>query len=833
MGIQRASARLPWWGVVSAMLWVWGGAACSNTQALPAGALPPEPERLGVLVRAEEVPPGDGNLRLPAPFQGMVNVWVGSGTAPQSVQGWWNAFTWMNRARKMFGDHARCVEQGFGEAGCAAQKVIWPGLCNLWGDVLVEAMGPGWGMMGLPFSAVCNGEPALKCCKYGGREDGPCHSAFNDDNPINCEGNPYGGTTYGVCIPANRYDGDPGCYCDYIPACNMGTSERTGGAAWRLNHFTVQLAKAVPDTLRASPDALLAYVTFQGCRAHFQAVTTLAPFAGADSPVPGYAVGASYQANDAQPDARYLRALTTLAVRRVLASLPNAANRWGVVGSRTWTEAQKAEYLAGTPDPDGVLLGLLGPVGFELLKKAHPSVYQLLAVPLPDEAPVPAGLKAGCWEGQPPSLALASVGVRGATVSVQASLVDPLADDNAAAGNGGYLVLVDWGDGRVEGQPYVLADPATRTWAHTYAAPGTYVVKAWVQNTSGLYAAASLSVTVTEGSASGAAPSIESIELELEAVVTAHTHGRVSIEVEAVDTAGEVHPLGRLWGEFPSNAYARLTLPLRAKLPYVDLTALAGLRLKPRHHDSMYVSVNELRLARVHLQPYASEGMAPAPIVYAPTNRDVKRYAAGATTPVAPLMDPRTGQLLLSLADATVELSFPEGFQPAPEAAYGCRPVYGVASPAMRTDQGGCEDLATGLIWSFLSPGTMTWGDAVWDSRLAGNAPPDAHDAGRLDDYAGGRVPAGPDTSLVNHCHALTQGGYSDWRLPLETELTGITGAARAGTYFAFPTNAVAWSSTTWDATYAVTRDLTGGNRGYGNKATGLSRTLCVRKRTP
>jgi hypothetical protein len=303
--------------------------------------------------------------------------------------------------------------------------------------------------------------------------------------------------------------------------------------------------------------------------------------------------------------------------------------------------------------------------------------------------------------------------------------------------------------------------------------------------------------------------------------------------VEAVDTAGEVHPLGRLWGEFPSNAYARLTLPLRAKLPYVDLTALAGLRLRPRHHDSMYVSVNELRLARVILQPYASEGMAPAPIAYAPTNRDVKRYAAGATTPVAPLMDPRTGQLLLSLADATVELSFPEGFQPAPEAAYGCRPVYGVASPAMRTDQGGCEDLATGLIWSFLSPGTMTWGDAVWDSRLAGNAPPDAHDAGRLDDYAGGRVPAGPDTSLVNHCHALTQGGYSDWRLPLETELTGITGAARAGTYFAFPTNAVAWSSTTWDATYAVTRDLTGGNRGYGNKATGLSRTLCVRKRTP
>ncbi len=371
MGIQSASARLPWWGVVSAMLWVWGGAACSNTQALPAGALPPEPERLGVLVRAEEAPPGDGNLRLPAPFQGMVNVWVGSGTAPQSVQGWWNAFTWMNRARKMFGDHARCVEQGFGEAGCAAQKVIWPGLCNLWGDVLVEAMGPGWGMMGLPFSAVCNGEPALKCCKYGGREDGPCHSAFNDDNPINCEGNPYGGTTYGVCIPANRYDGDPGCYCDYIPACNMGTSERTGGAAWRLNHFTVQLAKAVPDTLRASPDALLAYVTFQGCRAHFQAVTTLAPFAAADSPVPGYAVGASYQANDAQPDARYLRALTTLAVRRVLASLPNAANRWGVVGSRTWTEAQKAEYLAGTPDPDGVLLGLLGPVGFELLKKPY------------------------------------------------------------------------------------------------------------------------------------------------------------------------------------------------------------------------------------------------------------------------------------------------------------------------------------------------------------------------------------------------------------------------------------------------------------------------------
>jgi hypothetical protein len=70
-----------------------------------------------------------------------------------------------------------------------------------------------------PLDKWCKGEPPLKCCARFGLRG--CHSAFNDDAPINCEGNPAYGPTWtpGVCLPTNRYPGDPGCLCDYLPKC--------------------------------------------------------------------------------------------------------------------------------------------------------------------------------------------------------------------------------------------------------------------------------------------------------------------------------------------------------------------------------------------------------------------------------------------------------------------------------------------------------------------------------------------------------------------------------------------------------------------------------------
>jgi len=73
-----------------------------------------------------------------------------------------------------------------------------PGLPVKVGDMLI--FDPG-----IPWEEVCNGEPPLKCCKYNPATQEYCHTAFNSEAPINCEGNwtqPFA-ESYGECIPRN------------------------------------------------------------------------------------------------------------------------------------------------------------------------------------------------------------------------------------------------------------------------------------------------------------------------------------------------------------------------------------------------------------------------------------------------------------------------------------------------------------------------------------------------------------------------------------------------------------------------------------------------------
>ena len=69
----------------------------------------------------------------------------------------------------------------------------------------------------LAVNKYCLGEPSLKCCKTSNG----CHSAFNTDAPINCEGNAaYGPTsTAGLCL-APCLEGCNGCLCNYLAECN-------------------------------------------------------------------------------------------------------------------------------------------------------------------------------------------------------------------------------------------------------------------------------------------------------------------------------------------------------------------------------------------------------------------------------------------------------------------------------------------------------------------------------------------------------------------------------------------------------------------------------------
>ena len=140
--------------------------------------------------------------------------------------------------------YERCVAQGKDEWGCAAQDVFWPGVCYFW----VEALGslsPGWDLFMPALEPVCLGGARLKCCRYNDIEQYPnCHTAFNTRAPINCEGNPYGGVTFGPCLDTNRFEGDIGCLCNYLPDCPIGGAvvDVAGAREWRFNRLAVSIA---------------------------------------------------------------------------------------------------------------------------------------------------------------------------------------------------------------------------------------------------------------------------------------------------------------------------------------------------------------------------------------------------------------------------------------------------------------------------------------------------------------------------------------------------------------------------------------------------------------
>lgn len=749
---------------------------------------------------------------------------------------------WMGKGGELF-DFAKnasaCMDSGFNKSGCSAKDIIWKGGCLLfsWQIGKVLLFNPG-----IAFKEICLGEPPLKCCKYNPSE-AYCHSAFNTDKPINCERNPSApnATDYGVCLSLNRYPGDPGCLCDYIPECTVSSTFAAlsavppGADAWRVNHLSVKLARAVEDgpnsLVRQSPGDFIDYVSFVGTQAHQQVLLQSAPFAKPDAFPEGYPLGDEYHANDNDPDARYLRGLVTLAVERVFSGIPNLPARWSAVAARNWTEAEAAAYLAQVPDPDAVLESCVGDFGLRMLQRADPVRYRLLTVPLSGETEPDCrvGWKGGAALGSAPSIT-ATTTVEGATVTLAPDITDPDADNNAS---GRYGVQLDWGDGRVEGRLYTVSVPASHAWPHTYEHAGHYTVNARVLNTTGLMDETTVQVSVAQGSGVPVARSVERVRFDLEATVTAGTHGRVRVEAYATDVQGKVHALGYHWVELSGAYNATVTAPLTGWLTNRSLKDIQSLRLKPFHYDSNQVVLRELRLKGVTLEFHASPGMAPTTASYALTNRDVKIHADGAPAPTSPLMEPATGQLRLPLTSAEIVIDLPApGVPPDPALAYGCRPVYGPEAPLMRSAQGGCEDIASGLVFAVI-PARMNWHDAVWDSELAGSPAPDVHDHGRINDFAGGyRVTQGPDLSPAAYCHDRVQAGFSDWRLPTEAELLTVASQARAGAFFPYAMG-MAWTSTNWDANTAVLRELPSGARGYGGKAAAQHLAVCVRSAPP
>ena len=231
---------------------------------------------------------------------------------------WWDR---IDKAMDLLEDVETCAAAGLGSAACA--DAVWAGACTTYLELGLEAA-PQFQLLGLPFEAICAGEPTLKCCKYEPATQNGCHTAFNDPAPINCEGNwtTPNAESYGPCLSID----DPlglGCTCCgiaecFTPACAPASLSNPVMAAWRTDTFAKKIAGSFQSAARNDPRGAADFAMLVGCTAHRDALLQIAPFAFPDTLPITPDPGPSFHENDNDPDDRYVRGLTTLAVRRVL-----------------------------------------------------------------------------------------------------------------------------------------------------------------------------------------------------------------------------------------------------------------------------------------------------------------------------------------------------------------------------------------------------------------------------------------------------------------------------------------------------------------------------------
>jgi hypothetical protein len=697
-------------------------------------------------------------------FAGVVHRTPGLPEGLQDGAHWWDDF---DRARRLLKDLKPCFEAGFTSPAC--NGAAWAGACHAFLELGIE-MAPEFRILGLPFAEICKGEPTLKCCKYDPATEVGCHTAFNDPDAINCEGNPSTpfAESYGPCISTD----DPlglGCTCCGIPecvtdACAPAILGSPASAAWRTDTLAKKIAAGLPPAAAADPDGAIDFVTLSGCTAHRAAILEIAPFAFPDSVPTDPDPGPGFHASDNDPDARYLRGLMTIAVRRVLGGIPNGIARWEAISERLWTDAEIAAAAATVGDADAILRRLLGDFGVSLLQSAEPRLYKLLAVPLPAEAPGANDTThvAGCFPGTVPSVFI-QIETLDNTATVQLDVQDALADRMPA---GHYPAAIDWGDSRLE---HLFLLSASQPIVHGYAAAGSYPVRAFVVNAARLVGTADgvAAVAAPSGPVDPGPPTVRSVSADLTAVVFSNVPPRMTVAASAIDPDAEVYPLGHLYAAAAGHGggYATDRFAIPGTLAHFRATPVSAMQLSTTWAGGNVVSTVDVLLGDVRLTGW--DGSLTA---IHPSPADVEWVPVGASSLVAARIDPATRAVVLPAGGETVTVRLPVNAPP----FAGCRPLTGGGTPAMITDGGGCREVSSGLTWSIGSP-PLT--------------------------YAAAQA----------YCAGLTEGGVTGWRLPTYDELSSVAGA-KAAAYFALVTkNVTAWSTTGWFG-YMQTRNLdTGG----------------------
>lgn len=360
------------------------------------------------------------------------------------------------------------------------------------------------------FKLDCGSQECFQCCHVPGQG---CHTSFIGFPVINCNPSYGAGTSAAGRTLVVDPDARPGeaCLtipqtCEHIPLCAIeppyddlraeldagrehpltapGAPENRArsfaqaiAVKWcgAIDRFDTGLPgdPELPSLERV--DDVFDFLTGRGCEGWRASVAAAAPFDHAPFAV-------TDEEGVVLPASSHRNALCQWGLFRTLVAIPNLAERLAFVESTVWPDALRDMYLAQVDDPDEALLRYASPVVLDLLRCVTTIYdYRLLAVPLPDEAPVE-GVFNGCVLGHAPRVFLDAAPRGEGRVELAVELRDPEAGGPHAAD---VPLTIWWGDGRVSLETVPVGQGEAR-FEHVYAEPGPRRIMAMAENTSGL-----------------------------------------------------------------------------------------------------------------------------------------------------------------------------------------------------------------------------------------------------------------------------------------------------------------------------------------------------------
>ncbi len=424
----------------------------------------------------------------------------------------------------------------------------------------------------------CLGTPALKCCTNSITKGG-CHTAFNEEAPINCEGiaatgaygPPEGVFSPGVCLPKPVYPGGPGCDCCYLAECECSRSYFSDTKNYHMGRVDSFYYSAFSVTSRLSLQSnftelplsnsheaefgvpqrgssvvleMIDFVRFRGCSNFVELQQQALEFNESSFQILnafGKPVSHGMDLVDELYGARAV--LPHIPIARLAADIPQFWKKTEYVLGTEWNATSRIEALKkkNITDPELELLQYTDFGGINFLKKIFRENWILLAVPvneslwtLPTASQVEGKnsslhCQVGNGRGKPVEVTHFSVSQAKNLATLNFSVSDPEKSDLLDA-------LVCWGDRTSCDKTTfesVGKSSLTVTVVHTYAECGTFYVSVGTANKSGLrtFAQKTLQVPCTGSSnvplsaTMESYPSVLSVELQLSVTFSWGTTG--------------------------------------------------------------------------------------------------------------------------------------------------------------------------------------------------------------------------------------------------------------------------------------------------------------------